>query len=106
MTAGTYPASISAKKYEEERDVGKNLALLRLLAKAFIWIGAVGCAAYLLLALPSVSSFSSLLLIVIDTIGRLSATVGLGAVLLALAEIADGLRNPGREGTQLETPRN
>jgi hypothetical protein len=75
----------------EDRAKVKNLALLRLLAKGFIWLGAVACGAHLLVAVPSVSSFTNLLLIAIDTIGRLSATVGLGGVLLALAEIADGI---------------
>jgi hypothetical protein len=68
-----------------------DLGLLRLLAKGFIWLGAVACGAHLLIAVPGVASFTNLLLIVIDTIGRLSATVGLGAVLLALAAIAEGI---------------
>jgi hypothetical protein len=69
-----------------------DLKLLRRLAMGFIWLGAVACGAHLLLAIPSVSSFTHFLGIVIETIGRLSATVGLGGVLLALAEIAEGLR--------------
>jgi hypothetical protein len=69
----------------------KDLRLLRRLAKGFIWLGAVACGAHLMLAVPSVSSFTHLLVIVIETIGRLSATVGLGGVLLALAEIAEGV---------------
>ena len=73
----------------------KDLDLLRLLAKGFIWLGAVACATHLLLALPSVGSFTHLLVILIETIGRLSATVGLGGVLLALAEIAEGIRAHG-----------
>ena len=72
----------------------KNLDLLRLLGKAFIGLGALACGVYLLLSLPTVESFSSLLLTIADTVGRLSATVGLGAVLLALAEIADAIRGP------------
>jgi hypothetical protein len=69
-----------------------NLRLLRFLAKLFIWFGAVACAVYLLMALPSVQSFSGVLLTVADTVGRLAGSVGVGAVLLALAEIADALR--------------
>lgn len=78
----------------------KNLALLRILGKGFIWLGAIACGVYLLLALPTVSSFSSLLLTIADTVGRLSATVGLGAILLALAEIADALRGFGKPNDQ------
>src|ERR1700685_915756 len=74
----------------------KDLDLLRLLAKGFIWLGAVACATHLLLALPSVGSFTHLLVILIETIGRLSATGGLAeGVLLALAEIAEGIRAHG-----------
>jgi hypothetical protein len=44
----------------EDRTKVKNLALLRLLAKGFIWLGAVACGAHLLVAVPSVSSFTNL----------------------------------------------
>jgi hypothetical protein len=81
-----------------------DLKLLRRLARGFIWLGVVACGAHLLLAVPSVSSFTHLLVIVIETIGRLSATVGLGAVLLALAEIADSIRVPGHFCDQQRTP--
>jgi hypothetical protein len=103
MTTENHTAAKSQGESTSKERVGaKNLALLRLIAHGFIWLGTVACGAYLLLALPNVSSFSSLLLTVIDTIGRLSATVGLGAILLALAEIADGLRSPGRKADQQE----
>ena len=74
-----------------------SVRLLRRLGKAFIWFGALACGAHLLLAVPSISSFTHLLVIVIEAVGRLSATVGLGGVLLALAEIADGIQgiSPG-----------
>jgi len=68
-----------------------RLRLLRLIAHVFVKTGAVACVAYLILALPAVYSFTGFLLVFTDVIGRLSATVGLGAVLLALAEIAEGL---------------
>jgi hypothetical protein len=71
---------------------------------SLLWLGAVACGAHLLLALPSVSSFTHLLVIVIETIGRLSATVGLGGVLLALAEIADSIRVPGHVLDQQRIP--
>ena len=68
-----------------------RLRLLRFVAQLFIRVGAVACVIYLLLALPSVSSFTGFLLILANVVGRLSETVGVGAVLLALAEIAEGL---------------
>ena len=46
------------------------------------------------MALPVVCSLTGFLLVLTDVIGRLSATVGVGAVLLALAEIAEGLSQP------------
>jgi len=71
-----------------------RLRLMRLVAHFFVKVGAVACVAYLILALPAVYSFTGFLLVLTDVIGRLSSTVGLGAVLLALAEIADGLKRP------------
>jgi hypothetical protein len=84
-----------ARKTAENDPSGKtnSLRLLRRLGKAFIWFGAIACGAHLLLAVPSISSLTHALVIVIETVGRLSATVGLGGVLLALAEIADGVRD-------------
>lgn len=69
-----------------------DLELLRRLGRGFIWLGALSCGIYLLLALPSVRSFSGFLLTLADTVARLSSTVGLGAVLLVLTKIADSLR--------------
>jgi len=64
-----------------------NLELLRMLGRSFIWLGAVSCAIYLLLGISAIGSFSGALLTLIEVISRLSATVGLGAVLLALTEV-------------------
>lgn len=69
-----------------------DVELLRRLGRGFIWLGGPACGIQLLLALPSVGSFSGFLLTIADTIGRLSATVGLGAVLLALTAIVEALR--------------
>lgn len=68
-----------------------DFELLRRLGRAFIWLGLPACAVQLLLALPSAGSFTGFLLIVSDTIAKLASTVGLGAVLLALALIAQSL---------------
>jgi len=72
----------------------RRLRLMRPVGHIFVKTGAVACAAYLILALPAIYSFTGFLLVLTDVIGRLSSTVGLGAVLLALAEIADGLERP------------
>ncbi len=66
--------------------------LLRRLGRAFIWLGVPACLIQLTLELPSVRSLSSFLLTLTDLITRLSGTVGLGGVLLALAAIAESLR--------------
>jgi len=68
-----------------------DFELLRRLGRAFIWLGLPACVVQLLLALPSAGSFTGFLLIVSDTIAKLASTVGLGAVLLALALIAQSL---------------
>jgi len=81
----------STKRKVEYMSRNGRLRLLRFVAQMFIRVGVVACVLYLLLALPAVCSFSGLLLVATDVIGRLSATVGLGAVLLALAEIAEGV---------------
>ena len=77
-----------------------DLDLIRRLARGFIWLGAPACGIQLILAIPAVHSWSGFLLTVSDTLGRLSSTVGLGAVILALASIAQSFReeveNPGR----------
>lgn len=76
-----------------------DLDLIRRLARGFIWLGATACGIQLILAIPAVHSWSGFLLTVSDTLGRLSSTVGLGAVILALASIAQSFRqeveNPG-----------
>ena len=77
-----------------------NLKLLRFLAKVFIWTGAVTCSVNLLLAIPSLGSFASFLLILSDTIQRLTGTVGIGALLLALAEIAEGTQRINNTSTK------
>lgn len=69
-----------------------DLELLRRLGRWFIWLGAPACGIQLLLALPSIRSFSGFLLTISDTVARLASTVGLGAVLLALAIIAESLQ--------------
>jgi len=79
-----------------------DVDLLRRLGRGFIWLGAPASAIYLLLSLPSVGSFSGFLLTIADTIGRLSATVGLGAVLLALATIAEAFRQAPSQARQEE----
>lgn len=76
-----------------------DLDLIRRLARGFIWLGAPACGIQLILAIPAMHSWSGFLLTLSDTLGRLSSTVGLGSVLLALASIAQSLRqdveNPG-----------
>lgn len=69
-----------------------DMRLLRAIALGFIWVGGIACIVYLLTSLPSLTSFSGILFAVTDVVGRLSTTVGLGAVLLALADIAESMR--------------
>jgi len=71
--------------------------LLKKIGRGFIWLGGGACLLQLLLSLPGVGSFSGLLLSLTDTIGRLASTVGLGAVLLVLADISESLRSRSRE---------
>ena len=79
-----------------------DVELLRRLGRGFIWLGAPACGIHLLLALPSIRSFSGFLLTIADTIGRLSATVGLGAILLALTSIIEAFHQTGNKVQQHE----
>lgn len=83
--------------FRERTKTVTDAELLKKIGRSFIWLGAAACLIQLLLALPGVGSFSGLLLSIADTIGRLSATVGLGAVLLVLADISESLRGRPRE---------
>lgn len=83
--------------FSERLTTVTDAELLKKLGRGFIWLGGGTCLIQLLLALPGVGSFSGLLLSIADAIGRLSATVGLGAVLLVLADISESLRGRPRE---------
>lgn len=76
----------------ERGDDVNDLQLIQRIGRGFIWVGAAACGIHFLLALPGVGSFSGFLLTLADTISRLAGTVGLGAVLLTLAEVAETLR--------------
>ena len=66
-----------------------TLKNLRLLGVIFIWLGfAIGILS-LLLSIPSVCSFTGLLMLLASTIETVARTAGLGALLLALTGLID-----------------
>lgn len=90
-------SSISTNpSFRERPNTVNDAELLKKLGRGFIWLGGGACVIQLLLSLPGVGSFSGLLLSLADTIGRLASTVGLGAVLLVLADISESLRGGRR----------
>lgn len=82
--------------FQERSNTVTDAELLKKIGRGFIWLGGGACVIQLLLSLPGVGSFSGLLLSLADTIGRLASTVGLGAVLLVLADISESLRTGRR----------
>ena len=67
----------------------RTLRSLRYMGYAFVWLGLAMAVLYLGERLPDISSFTGLLVSIAGTIELMTRTVGLGALLILLAEIID-----------------